>query len=94
MTDDPIKLFVVVMAILLCVLGFVSYASYGPAAAFEKVIRYNDRFRGESRFSSWIHRIVVNEALMVLRDQRRRRSERVVGVMATTVAATDGRVSP
>ena len=38
MTDDPIKLFVVVMAILLCVLGFVSYMSYGQAAAFEKAI--------------------------------------------------------
>ena len=36
MTDDPIKLFVVVMAILLCVLGFVSYASYGQAAALNR----------------------------------------------------------
>jgi hypothetical protein len=25
-------------------------------AAFEKVIRYRERFRGESRFSTWIHR--------------------------------------
>jgi len=38
MTDDPIKLFVVVMAILLCVLGFVSFKSYQQAAAFEKAI--------------------------------------------------------
>ena len=41
--------------------------------AFEKVIRYRDRFRGESRFSTWIHRIVVNEALISLRKQQRRR---------------------
>jgi len=40
--------------------------------AFEKVIRYRDRFRGESRVSTWIHRIVANEALMQLRKQRRR----------------------
>jgi RNA polymerase sigma-70 factor (ECF subfamily) len=42
-------------------------------AAFEKVIRYGGGFRGESRFSTWIHRIVVNEALMSLRNQQRRR---------------------
>ncbi len=46
-------------------------------AAFEKVIRHRERFRGESRFSTWIHRIVVNEALISLRNQRRRRE--VVG---------------
>ncbi len=46
-------------------------------AAFEKVIRHRERFRGESRFSTWIHRIVVNEALISLRSQRRRRE--VVG---------------
>ena len=38
MTDDPIKLFVVVMAILLGVLAFVSYKSYDQAAAFERAI--------------------------------------------------------
>ena len=46
-------------------------------ASFEKVIRHRERFRGESRFSTWIHRIVANEALMVLRNQRRQRE--VVG---------------
>ncbi len=39
MTDDPVKLFVVVMAILLCVLGFVAYKSYDQAAAFEKAVQ-------------------------------------------------------
>ena len=38
MTDDPIKLFVVVMAILLGVLAFVSYKTYDQAAAFERAI--------------------------------------------------------
>jgi hypothetical protein len=38
MTDDPIKLYVVVMSILLCVLGFVAYASYSQAAAYERAL--------------------------------------------------------
>jgi len=40
--------------------------------AFEKVIRHRDRFRGEARFSTWVHRIVANEALMWLRSEKRR----------------------
>jgi len=38
MTDDPVKLFVVVMTILLGVLGFVAYASYNQAAAYERAV--------------------------------------------------------
>lgn len=40
--------------------------------AFEKVLRHGGRFQGESKVSTWIHRIVTNEALMWLRSQRRR----------------------
>jgi len=43
MTDDPIKLFVVVMSILLCVLGFVAYASYNQASDFEKALEQAPR---------------------------------------------------
>ncbi len=42
-------------------------------SAFEKAIRHAGRFRGQSRVSTWMHRIVANEALMWLRSQRRRR---------------------
>ncbi len=35
MTDDPVKLYVVVMAILLCVLGYVAYTSYQEANEYE-----------------------------------------------------------
>ena len=35
MTEDPIKLYVVVMTILLLVLGFVTYATWQQASAFE-----------------------------------------------------------
>jgi hypothetical protein len=38
MTEDPVKLYVVVMAILLLVLAFVAYTSYSEAAAFEHSI--------------------------------------------------------
>lgn len=34
MTEDPVKLYVVVMAILLCVLGFVAWTSYKEASAY------------------------------------------------------------
>ncbi len=40
--------------------------------AFEKVVRHCERFRGGSKPSTWMHRIVTNEALMWLRSERRR----------------------
>lgn len=45
--------------------------------AFEKVLRYCDQFRGNARPSTWVHRIVVNEALMWLRSQTRRARARI-----------------
>ncbi len=41
-------------------------------SAFEKAVRHCRRFRGDSRVSTWLHRIVANEALMWLRAERRR----------------------
>lgn len=38
-------------------------------------LRALDGFRGEARLSSWLHRIVVNAALMRLRTHRRRREQ-------------------
>jgi RNA polymerase sigma-70 factor (ECF subfamily) len=40
--------------------------------AYEKVLRHGHRFAGRSRVSTWMHRIVANEALMWLRTRRRR----------------------
>ncbi len=45
--------------------------------AYEKVLRHGSKFRGQSLVSTWIHRIVVNEALMWLRSEGRRRTLRV-----------------
>jgi RNA polymerase sigma-70 factor (ECF subfamily) len=41
--------------------------------AFEKVLRDGEKFRGQSRVSTWLYRIVTNEALMWRRRQSRRR---------------------
>jgi RNA polymerase sigma-70 factor (ECF subfamily) len=47
-------------------------ASDGVQNAFEKVVRHGVHFQGQSLVSTWVHRIVANEALMWLRAQRRR----------------------
>ncbi len=38
MTEDPVKLYVIVMAILLCVLSYVAYDSWKQAEAFEAAL--------------------------------------------------------
>jgi len=40
--------------------------------AFLSAFRGLDRFEGEARLSTWLHRIVLNASLMRLRQQRRR----------------------
>jgi RNA polymerase sigma-70 factor (ECF subfamily) len=42
---------------------------------FLKAFRNLDKFRGNSRFSTWLTRIAVNESLMKLRKQRSNREE-------------------
>src|SRR5581483_5924661 len=43
--------------------------------AFVSAYRSLDRFGGDSRISTWLHRIAVNAALMKLRSRRRRPEE-------------------
>jgi len=45
--------------------------------AFEKVLRNCEAFRGQARPSTWMHRIVVNEAFMWLRRESRRSPARI-----------------
>jgi RNA polymerase sigma-70 factor (ECF subfamily) len=40
--------------------------------AFIKVLRNLGQFRADSKFSTWLYRIVVNQSLMELRKQRRK----------------------
>ncbi len=50
--------------------------------AFEKALRHGHRFRGECLVSTWMHRIVANEALMWLRSERRRARRRLSAILA------------
>jgi RNA polymerase sigma-70 factor (ECF subfamily) len=43
--------------------------------AFMFAFRSLDRFHGQARLSTWLHRIVVNASLMRLRTKRRKREE-------------------
>jgi RNA polymerase sigma-70 factor (ECF subfamily) len=43
--------------------------------AFLAAFRALDRFQGEARLSTWLHRIAVNAALMRLRSRKRRRED-------------------
>lgn len=43
--------------------------------AFTKVFSKLETFEGRSALKTWMHRIVVNEALMILRKNKRRREE-------------------
>lgn len=46
-------------------------------SAYLNAFRSIDRFEGSSQLSTWLHRIVVNTALMKLRSRRRRPEESI-----------------
>ena len=62
--------------------------------AFEKVLRHGEKFRGDARVSTWIHRIVSNEALMWLRTQRQRREMRLESERDELPITVDGAPTP
>lgn len=45
-----------------------------------QVVRKIDSFRGDSSFSTWLFRVTANEALMLMRSQRRHRTRLVEGL--------------
>jgi RNA polymerase sigma-70 factor (ECF subfamily) len=45
-----------------------------------QVVRRLDSFRGESSFSTWLFRVTANEALMMMRSQRRHRARLIEGL--------------
>ncbi|MFO0829857.1 MAG: sigma-70 family RNA polymerase sigma factor [Phycisphaerales bacterium] len=51
--------------------------------AFLQAFRSIDSFKGESRVSTWLHRIVVNAALMRLRTRRRRNETSIESMLPT-----------
>ncbi len=62
--------------------------------AFEKAIRHGAKFQGQARVSTWMHRIVANEALMWLRTQRRRGELPASSVEAELDALADAAPGP
>src|SRR5271154_11583 len=59
-----------------------------------QVIRRVGSFRGDSSFSTWLFRVTANEALMMMRSQRRHRARLVGGLdldeLGGLPAANDG----
>ena len=49
--------------------------------AFLAALRAIDTFAGAARLSTWLHRIVINAALMKLRSRRRRREDSIDGLL-------------
>lgn len=62
--------------------------------AFEKVLRHGCGFQGQARVSTWVHRIVANEALMWLRSQRRRGEVQVGPEVDAFARAADTSAGP
>lgn len=49
--------------------------------AFLSAFKALDRFQGDSRLGTWLHRIAINAALMKLRSQKRRNEQDVQGLL-------------
>lgn len=59
-----------------------------------QIVRRVGSFRGDSSFSTWLFRVTANEALMLMRSQRRHRARLVEGLdledLGSLPAANDG----
>jgi RNA polymerase sigma-70 factor (ECF subfamily) len=58
-----------------------------------QVVRRIDSFRGDASFSTWLFRVTVNEALMLMRTQRRHRARLVDGLESDRIDAIANDVS-
>lgn len=56
-------------------------------ATLVQVLRRIGSFRGDASFSTWLFRVTANEALMLLRSQRRHRARLAEGVSYDDLAA-------
>ena len=64
-----------VYAVCLRMTGNPAEAEDLSQEVFVQVFRKLGSFRGESAFSTWLHRLTVNQVLMYFRKSRRRREE-------------------
>lgn len=62
-------------------------------ATLLQVVRRIDSFRGDSSFSTWLFRVTANEALMLMRSQRRHRARLVEGLESDQLDAITNEVS-
>jgi len=66
-------------------------------ATLMQVIRRLGSFRGDSSFSTWLFRVTANEALMMMRSQRRHRARLVEGLdleeLGSLPASNDGELA-
>ncbi len=63
-----------VYAVCLRMTGNTAEAEDLTQEVFVQVFRKLDTFRGESAFTTWLHRLTVNHVLMHFRKNRRKRS--------------------
>jgi hypothetical protein len=61
MTEDPVKLYVVVMGILLCVLGFVAFQSHSAAADYREAIEDAPRLARELKEAGSQVQLITNQ---------------------------------
>ena len=61
------------------------YARDAVQSAFIRAFQSLSRFREESRLSTWLHRILINEALMKLRSRARGEEESIDPLLPTFV---------
>src|SRR5258707_8864530 len=65
-------------------------------ATLMQICRRVGSFRGDSSFSTWLFRVTANEALMMMRSQRRHRARLVEGLdledLEALPAANDGEI--
>jgi RNA polymerase sigma-70 factor, ECF subfamily len=61
--------------------------------AFLSAFQAMDHFEGKSRVSTWLHRVVVNAALMKLRSDKRRR-EKPIGELLPRFSEEGRRIDP
>jgi RNA polymerase sigma-70 factor (ECF subfamily) len=68
------------------VLGSEEDAQDALQDGFITAFRAIDRFEGKSKLSTWLHRIIVNAALMRLRSKRRKREQPIDDLLPTFLA--------
>ncbi len=59
-------------------------------ATLVQVLRRLGSFRGEASFSTWLFRVTANEALMLMRSQRRHRARLVEGMSLEDLGSLPG----